>query len=216
MRIGIKFSREGAAKFVSHLDMQRVFSRALRRTGMHVKYSQGFNPHIVLSFASALPVGMATQGDYMEFSLTDSLPVDQVAARLHAQMPEGMRICKAGELPETAPKLMAAVRMAEVEILSPGDALPQALKAFMAREHCVVQKRSGKKLRELDIRPLVYGATFFERGAIVRLAHSGAESLSPALLWQALELPGEGVFIRRELFTAGAQDDFVPLYMLFV
>ena len=67
MRIGIRFSRTGRTRFVSHLDMQRLFARALRRTGIPVKFSQGFKPHIVTSFASALPVGMDTYGYYMEF-----------------------------------------------------------------------------------------------------------------------------------------------------
>ena len=49
MRIGIKFQRKGLKKYVSHLDMQRLFARALRRSGLPVKYSSGFNPHINLS-----------------------------------------------------------------------------------------------------------------------------------------------------------------------
>ena len=108
MRIGVKFSRTGRTRFVSHLDMQRLFSRALRRSGLPVKYSQGFNPHIVTSFASALAVGMETHGDYMEFYTTEDVPVGEIKQRLTDAMPEGIGILKVGEMAENAPKLMAA------------------------------------------------------------------------------------------------------------
>ena len=69
MKMIAKFSRKGAACYMSHLDLLRCVQRTLRRANMPLAYSQGFNPHPILSFAQALGVGLATIGDYFEVLL---------------------------------------------------------------------------------------------------------------------------------------------------
>ena len=204
MRIGVKFSRTGRTRFVSHLDMQRLFSRALRRSGLPVKYSQGFNPHIVTSFASALAVGMETHGDYMEFYTTREVPVEEIKQRLADAMPDGIGILKVGEMAENAPKLMAASAAARVRIVCDADeeALREGIKKILDSKEYIAQKKSKGKTRQIDIRPLIFDAKLDENIMLV-LAHSGAGSLSPALLIdEAKKLSGaecEAYAVREDL-----------------
>ncbi len=67
MRVIVKYSKDESATYISHLDVQRSMQRALRRSTLPVKYTQGFHPHVALTFAQPLPVGVASLGDYMEF-----------------------------------------------------------------------------------------------------------------------------------------------------
>ena len=186
MRIGIRFSRTGRTRFVSHLDMQRLFARALRRTGIPVKFSQGFNPHIVTSFASALPVGMETYGDYMEFYIEGEEKITYIIQRLNEVLPEGIKVLDAGKIEEKAPKLMAASKAAQVEIIceenEKKDALISGIEQILKSESCICEKKSKGKIRNFDIRPLIFDCKIEGGHIILELAHSGAGSLSPYIL----------------------------------
>lgn len=205
MRLGVKFTRTGRTRFVSHLDMQRLFSRALRRAGLPVKFSQGFNPHIITSFASALAVGMESYGDYMEFYTVEDIPCEEIKTRLNAAMPYGIEILKVGVLDEKAPKLMAASRAALVEIKcdKDRDKLTQGIKEILSKQTYICSKKSKGKMREFDIRPLIYSDDITPDVIKLTLAHSGSGSLSPAILIKAAQMisgaEGEPYAVRLDL-----------------
>ena len=206
MRIGIRFSRGGHASLVSHLDMQRLFARAIRRSGLPVKYSDGFNPHIIMSFASAMGVGLETLGDYMEFETVRDIDAKDVAGAL--TLPEGIKAIRSGGLRKNERKLMAAVTEAEYILLPAepgGESYINALKAVMETESCMALKRKKGASKEIDIRPLIRAASF-EGMTTVRLALSGTESLSPSLLDEKLrelsDTGGNTRIIRTDLFTS--------------
>ncbi|MBQ9941619.1 MAG: DUF2344 domain-containing protein [Christensenellaceae bacterium] len=209
MRIGVKFAREGMSKFISHLDVQSMFSRALRRTGLCTRYSNGFNPHMVTSFASAMAVGMETQGDYMEFFVEEEVSTEKIAELLQQALPEGFSVVRVGVLPETGKKLMALLEQASYEIFCPAEEWEkwqQAFLAIMAMESCIAARTKKGKTKEMDIRPLIYEGSAEDGCIRVRLALSGAQSLGPALLMekaaQLAQLPGfGGRIVRKELYT---------------
>ena len=209
MRIGIKFERTGMSKFVSHLDMQRVFSRAIRRSGIRAVYSQGFNPHIILSFAQALAVGLETTGDYMEFSAQEG--EENIASKLSRVMPPDVKIAAVGRLEDKGKKLMAAVESAEYDIYF-GAGVAEKLRAFMAMESYMLQNKKGT---ELDARSLVFDAEIEEDHAKLVLSLSSKASLSPFTLMEYLA-PGKNIrIVRRELFT-NIDGEAKPLSALFV
>lgn len=220
MRIGIKFAREGRAAYVSHLDMQRLFARALRRTGLPVKFSEGFNPHIILSFATAMGVGLETQGDYLEFQTLERVTPNEVETLLNAQMPEGLSVLAAGELPEGGKKLMALVDSSTYQILLPGEVEPfkKQLAAILEQETCMAKKTKKGRTKEVDIRPLIYSADL-EKGIFVHLAFSGKATLNPGLLADVVsEKLGEpflGRIRRLELYYLDAGNT-KPLEHLFL
>lgn len=219
MRLGVKFSRHGMARFVSHLDMQRMFSRAIRRSGIPAAFTQGFNPHITLSFASAMPVGLETEGDYLEFGLGAEIAPEECQSRLAAAVPQGIGIVKAGLLPEGERKLMAALRWAEYSFSDKKqeDVLLRQIYAIMEMESCTALKTRKGKSREIDIRPLIRSVQA-EDGLRLVLALSGEQSLSPKLLLEKLsQLSGEAFspdITRTELYTE-REGRLLPLEGLF-
>ena len=75
MKIRIKFRKYGALKFVGHLDMMRYFQKALKRAGIDMKYSEGFNPHMIMSFAAPLGVGITSDGEYFDIEVLSTKSV---------------------------------------------------------------------------------------------------------------------------------------------
>lgn len=206
MRLAIKFKRIGMSKYISHLDMQRLFARMCKRAGLPVKYSNGFNPHINMSFASALSVGMETYGDYLEVALENPVDMEETLNVLNREAPEGIYIEKCGELPEGTPKLMAAVDSAEyVFFTKEEEAFVRAFKELLALDSCIIEKKKDNKTRKIDIRPLVYFADLDARPVKAVLALSGSESLSAGVLISELSGRAEKTLpvnvVRRELFT---------------
>jgi radical SAM-linked protein len=177
MRGIIKYERDGAARFISHLDMQRAFARALRRAKLPLKFSEGFNPHVMMSFAFPLSVGIATRGDYLEVRFTEELNGDVIADRLNAVLPLDIRVASAGKMEDNAPKLMSISHAAKYEIIFDRD-MEDAAGDFMKTESFVVQDRKG---RQIDIRPRVYGLK--AKGGVLwaRLANSSSVALNPAV-----------------------------------
>ncbi len=92
MRARVKFAKTGIMRYVGHLDLMRFFQKAVKRSNLPIRYSEGFNPHQIMSFASPLGVGLTSEGEYMDIDLKEK--VDPVAAlnSLNDNMVEGLSL----------------------------------------------------------------------------------------------------------------------------
>jgi radical SAM-linked protein len=188
MRLVVKYARDGAAKYISHLDMQRAFGRAVRRANLEARYSQGFNPHIRMSFASPLSVGYATVADYLEVAIERA---DARAARdaLNAVLPGDIRVVDAFVLPDGGRKLMsisdsAAYRIGfTLENEQGCDTMNCAVQKLRAAKQCVARDRRG---REVDIARFVIRMDFRNCVLDAVLRNSSAGALNPAVLAEAV------------------------------
>ena len=178
MRAIIKYSRKGSAAYISHLDMQRAFARALRRAQLPVAFSEGFNPHIIMSFASPLSVGYLTKGDYLEVKFKEEIPTVYIMERLNAVLPEDICVLYCGELEEGAPKLMAVNSSALYEMEYDCD-IEKAAQEFFAAESFVATDRKG---REIDVRPMVLEGSAIGNRATVLVCNSSAKAMNPVIL----------------------------------
>ncbi len=216
VRVGVKFSREGMTNFVSHLDMQRIFARALRRTGLEVKYSQGFNPHIVTSFAQALSVGMSTRGDYFEF-FAKSIP-QNIVSLLNEELPREIRVLAGGIIPQKSPKLMAAVCMAEYVFFPTQNAeeyFSCINKILNSESYVATRKKDGK---QIEIRPLIISATLTPEFARMKLSLTQNATLTPNVLRDVIdEIAGESIpanVMRMDLYYNN-NAEISPLQVMF-
>lgn len=165
MKARLKFNKYGAMKFIGHLDIMRYFQKAFRRAGIDVAYSQGFNPHQLISFAAPLGVGLTSDGEYMDMQLNSVIPKQELIDRVNAAMAEGISVVDFTLLEEGCKKSMSVVAAADYMIsLKDGyeveDDFATKFQAFMAQEEILVVKKAKKKEKkdqELDIRPSVYG-----------------------------------------------------------
>ncbi|HHY92007.1 MAG TPA: DUF2344 domain-containing protein [Firmicutes bacterium] len=168
MRIRVKLAKDEPARFISHLDLAGAVEKAVRRAGLPMAYSQGFTPRPKIAFASALALGATSAAEYADFELRERLPVTEFARRLQEQLPEGLRLLAAREVPAGAPALMAEINASgwEVEVHLPGrtaDEVAHAWDEFLARESIYIFKETKHKRRDLDIRPLILKARLVPR-----------------------------------------------------
>lgn len=158
-RYQLIFSKEGLLRYVSHLDLMKAFMRAMRRAGLPLAYSQGFNPHPRFSIAAPLPVGGAGQRELAEMELTSSLPPVQIREELNRTLPEGLRVLAVELLPDRHPPLMSLVEAAEYDVyvqlretLSPGQ-VQDGINSLLEQDQVmVIREKEGRK-RQVDIRP---------------------------------------------------------------
>ncbi|MEA4853450.1 MAG: TIGR03936 family radical SAM-associated protein [Christensenella sp.] len=186
----IQYSRNGAARYISHLDMQRAFGRAVRRAKLPACYSKGFNPHIIMSFASPLSVGYATEGDYLELPLAVVMDPQEIKDALNAVMPPDLRIIGVHEMGEPSKKLMAQNYSASYSIYfhfeneADCDTMKDAVKVLYKAKNYLATDRRGK---EIDIRPLVFSVDAQNgRQVNCKLKNASDGALNPAVLATAL------------------------------
>jgi radical SAM-linked protein len=115
-RLRIRFSRGEAVKYISHLDLMRLWQRALLRAGISLAYSEGFNPHPKMSLAAPLAVGVTSEAELMDIMLVQPVSPHNFTAALGQQLPEGINISQVQPVALTLPSLPAQVRFAEYEV----------------------------------------------------------------------------------------------------
>jgi radical SAM-linked protein len=115
-RIRVKFSRGEEIKFISHLDITRLWERALRRAGVPLTYSQGFSPHPQISLAVPLSVGMTSEAELMDVVCDRPVTPQWFEGAVNQQLPEGIRITQIQPVAPQFPSLQSQVRFAEYRV----------------------------------------------------------------------------------------------------
>jgi len=163
MNIRLKFTKGNEVKYISHLDLMRVFQRAIRRTGIPISYSSGFNPHQEISFGAPLALGVTSDAEYIDFKLAEPMDVQEIKKSLNNSLPEGIRILegiKLGDSPKSAMSIVTHARYritVNIENVS-YDSLSKSIEAFASQENIKVMKEQPKKgfeLKEIDIKPMI-------------------------------------------------------------
>ncbi|MFH0762362.1 MAG: TIGR03936 family radical SAM-associated protein [Candidatus Omnitrophota bacterium] len=91
-RISFKFSKKAKMKFISHLDLMRLFTRAMRRAGLPLKMSEGFSPHVKFSIKRALKLGIESDNEEAAVVLKEFIMPQEFKEKLQKQLPEGITI----------------------------------------------------------------------------------------------------------------------------
>ena len=184
--VRIMFSKTGRAKYVSHLDLVRAMTRAVRRADIPLWYTEGFNRHPYLTFASPLSLGYEGLRETMDIRMADDFPYDELAARLNAVLPEGLEVISAADVVAKAGDLAAAEYRLTIHL--PASVILEAL----AANELLVEKRTKKKtMKTIDILPYFKNAVVEAVGenetvVTVSLPSGGNENVNPGLFITAL------------------------------
>jgi len=152
-RVRLRFTKKGWPRFLSHHDLMRFFERAIRRAGLPVRMSRGFNPRPKFSIAAALGVGVAAEREILDVELDE--PVDPVVVRkkLSKTLIPGIEVVCA----DYARRKSARVAAACYEVRLPPDKEigQHAIDALMVRDEVVVERTTNKTIKRIDIRPCI-------------------------------------------------------------
>ncbi len=184
--IRLRFSKTGRAKFISHLDLNRTMTRALRRAKLPIWYTEGFNKHPYLTFAAPLSLGYEGLSEYMDIRLVEDMPPEEVLAALNAAMPEGLLFVHAAEAVKKPADLAAATWRMTVGCTA------AEVEAFLAQPSITVEKRTKKKtFKTVELKPLLdnVGIEDEDDYAILTLdlPCSNTETVNPSLILTALQ-----------------------------
>lgn len=227
MKIRIKFAKYGTMKFIGHLDMMRFFQKAIRRADIDIKYSEGFSPHQIMSFAAPLGVGLESYGEYMDIEVLSMTSTEEMKRALNQVMVEGVEVLSVTVLPEQVKNAMASVAAASYSIQMkegtfPIAGLEEKIQAFYSQENIPYTKETKKSIIELDLKQGIYALRGEDDGTIYMLVNaSSSGNIKPTMVLEkfcvfaGVELPANSYQVTRlETYTetaAEGEKKFIPL-----
>ncbi len=190
MKARIKFRKNGVMKFIGHLDIMRYFQKAIRRAEIPIAFTSGYSPHMIMSFANPLGVGLTSDGEYFDIELTESIASKEAVRRLNEQMVDGMEIVSFVQIPDDKKSkgmsiVAGADYLSSVKNGSLPEDLAEKLEAFYAQNEICVVKKTKKSEKEVDIRPMIYKMECRNGGIYMRVAAGSVQNLKPELVTEA-------------------------------
>ena len=161
MRLRIAYTKIEDARYIAHLDLTRVFERAIRRAGINMSYTEGFNPRPKISFGFALAVGTEGEREYVDIDIQRDMDLGEVLGRIQEQLPPGIRLLQGRALTQGAKPLMAVLNAASyrmrvlMALPIQAERLQEAVGAWLVREHVTYSRYTKKGPTDKDIRPWV-------------------------------------------------------------
>ena len=155
MRVRITFTKQNALRYIGHLDLHRLWERALRRASLPLSYSQGFHPQPKISLAAALPLGFSSRNEVLDVRLNEDVATEDITARLKDNLPPDIKVLDVQAVDERLPAMQTLVLSAayDVHLTEPvdGSELKRRVEALMDAES-LIRERRGKTY---DLRPLI-------------------------------------------------------------
>ena len=146
-------------RFLSHLDFAQAVERMIRRAEIKMAYSEGFNPHMKISFSSALALGVTAEAEYIDMDILEEDTLESIMERLNRVAPHGLEVLGGKVMPEKVKKMMAICNYAIYEVTGPvtdvdvdWDVL---LKSFNDATEISYEKVTPKKTRIIDVKEFV-------------------------------------------------------------
>lgn len=158
-RLRIRFSRGPEIKFISHLDIVRLWQRAFNRAGIQIAYSSGFTPHPRIALAAPLPLGVTSEAEWMDIFIIKGVAPQYFVSAVNQQLPPGMLVDKVYPIGAELPSLQSQISLAEYSIeveteKGPGD-IKAALESLLKLEHLPWEHLRDTGPHKYDLRPLI-------------------------------------------------------------
>lgn len=195
MKIRIKFRKWGSMKFIGHLDMMRYFQKVMRRADVDIRYSEGFSPHQIMSFAAPLGVGITSDGEYFDIEVHSTKSSAEMIADMNKTMVDGVEITGYVALPDNAKTAMAIVAAADYVLsYKEGYETPftveewktHVAELFTNQKAFTIIKKTKKSEREVDLKPLVYAFDVIEENGkpafYINVSTGSVDNIKPELL----------------------------------
>ena len=182
-KVRLFFTKLDRAKYISHLDMNRCMSRAIKRAGLPVWYTGGFNPHMYLTFPLPLSLGCESVYECVDLKMTQKVDFDQMVSRLNACLPPDIQVFSAGEQKMDQKE----IAWADYEICFRNeDGLKEKLTSFFNQQEIKVIKKTKKGEKEIDLKPHFSLVSMEEKEgklvAVMRFATGIELNINPTLL----------------------------------
>lgn len=190
LKARIKFRKFGAMKFIGHLDVMRFFQKMMRRAEIPIAFTGGFSPHMIMSFANPLGVGVTSDGEYFDIELTEEIDMNEAVARMNQTSVEGIEVVNmvpiSDEKKRTGMTIVAAADyLSTVKCGTFPEGWQQMAAGFMNQPSICIVKKTKKSEKEVDIKPMIYQFEIRDDGVFMQVATGSVENLKPEVVMQA-------------------------------
>ena len=218
MKARIKFRKYGVLRFIGHLDVMRFFQKLMRRADIPIAFTGGYSPHMIMSFASPLGIGLTSDGEYLDIELTAPVDSREALKRMNEECVEGIEIIRIRQISDEKKMTgMTILAAADYLISVKKGALPEnwkeAFADFMAQREICVIKQTKRSEREEDIRPLIFRWEIQGENIWLQLAAGSKNNLKPDLVMDTFlsvcAIPEESVsfaYHRLEMYADKGKD----------
>lgn len=187
MKARIKFRKYGVLRFIGHLDVMRFFQKLMRRADIPIAFTGGYSPHMIMSFASPLGIGLTSDGEYLDIELTAPVDSREAVKRMNEECVEGIEIISIRQISDEKKMTGMTILAASDYLISvKKGALPEnwkeAFADFMAQREICVIKQTKRSEREEDIRPLIFRWEIQGENIWLQLAAGSRNNLKPDLV----------------------------------
>lgn len=191
MKARIKFRKYGCMKFIGHLDIMRFFQKVMRRADIPIAFTGGFSPHMIMSFANPLGVGVTSDGEYFDIELTEEIDMMAAVERMNQVVVEGIDIVNMVPISDDKKQTgMSIVAAADYLSSLKSGIFPEDWKEkagqFMNQPTISILKKTKKSEKEVDIKPMIYKFEVRDESVYMQVATGSVENLKPELVMQAL------------------------------
>jgi len=202
IRVRLRFSKSDSLSCIGHLDFMRLFQKTIRKSGLPAAFSQGFNPHLLLSFALPLPLGMESVNDYAEVTLNNEVPCGEITERLNSAAPSGLFVKDAYAAEGKAAALVVA---ADYRFKCDCGQVGEKINNLLRADSVIVPKKTKTGVRDTDIRCDILAVDLDENIVNMRLSAGSSRFIHPLAVAEVLlgEKPSAAAVTRVELFQAG-------------
>ena len=200
-----RLEKTGPARYLGHLEMMRLLERTVRAAGVELAYSQGFHPHALVKTAAALPLGVESLVEMLEISTLRSYDPDELASRLNALLPPGLRLAdgRPGRPGESFAEPLVAVY--QVTPAAPLD--PARLEAFQKADQWVMLRHSPKGQREIDLKAAIRQLELEGEGLLLVAGSAGGRPKPGEVLQNVFGLSPEQAAASRALKVEAREED---------
>ena len=178
----IKFLKDEKVKYVSHLDTVRMFGRTMRRAGITMSMSQGFNPHPIMTFANPIGIGISSTCELALIGVDEEISPKDLAITLNEHLPGGFKVLAAKK--ELAKSPFTALTFAQYKITVTGDITDPS--RLLAMPEIIMPKKTKSGVKDTDIKPFIHSVSI-DGQVITAVVRCGETNLKPELLIEAFE-----------------------------
>ncbi|MEG0812699.1 MAG: TIGR03936 family radical SAM-associated protein [Clostridium sp.] len=192
MKIRMKFKKQGALRFIGHLDILRYFQKVMRRADVDICYSEGFSPHQIMSFAAPLGVGLLSNGEYVDIEVNTTKDSKTMIEQINRANAEGFEVTSYRQLEDSAKNAMSMVAAADYKVwfkegYEPDNraVLFEKFKEFTQLEKIEIIKKTKKGEKSLDLKHYIYEVSINEKVIFMKLASGSSANIKPELVLTA-------------------------------
>lgn len=211
----IKFEKIDRLRFIGHLDLLKLMQRTVQRSRLPIAYSNGFNPHQIMSFASPLALSVESVSEYLDIELLEDLDETEILNRLNNSMPNGLKVLQVKKLKESDKSAASLLRAADYSVKVKEDVpnIKEKIDETLQKESILVMKKTKSSNAETDIKEDIFELSYDEENdsIFMKISTGSQKNIKPEIVINGIFGKDVKISIKRLEMYYEKDGEFLPL-----